>query len=104
MMTILIIAGLFAGIGVFIATAYSLSQILLLEGRGRAAHAACLIMTLIVMGALMERAIPIARVAAIPMLLVASWCFAIERGWFRVFPVLLQIFAAIVALGFVVLT
>lgn len=101
---ILLIAGLFAGIGVFIATAYSLSQLLLLEGRGRMAHAACLIMTLIVMAALMERAIPIARLAAIPMLLVASWCFAIERGWYRVFPILLQIFAAIVALGFVVLT
>ncbi len=103
MMTILLIAGLFAGIGVFIATAYSLSQILLLEGRGRTAHAACLITTLIVMGALMEREMAIARIAAIPMLIVASWCFAIEGGWFRIFPILLQIFAAIVALGFVVL-
>lgn len=101
MMTILIIAGLFAGIGVFMAAAYSLSQILLLEGRGRAAHATCLIMILIVMAALMEREIPIARIASIPLILSATWCFAIERGWFRIFPILVQIFAVIVALGYV---
>ncbi|MEM9369503.1 MAG: hypothetical protein AAGD07_26340, partial [Planctomycetota bacterium] len=100
---ILTIAAIFAGIGVFLATMYSVSQILLLEGRARLAHAASVVTILIVMACLMERWNETARIAAIPMLGAAFWTLVVEPRWYRVFPLLVMVFALLIILGYVVL-
>lgn len=98
---ILTLVGIFAGIGVFLAAMYSVSQILLLEGRGRIAHGAVLILILIVMGALMERAVPVARMAALPLIGAAFWTLVIEPRWYRIFPILVIAFAVLLIAGYV---
>jgi hypothetical protein len=104
MSTILIVAGLFAGIGVFLSAMYSLSQLFLMEGRAQAAHGAMLVMILVVMALLLERYVDYARYAAVPLFLAATWCLIAEERWFRIFPLLVQIFSAILILGYVALT
>ena len=100
---VLTIAAIFAGIGVFLAAMYSLTQILLLEGRARVAHAASLTMILVVMACLMERWIDTARLLAFPMFAAAFWTLVVEPRWYRVFPLLVMAFAVLVAMGYVVL-
>lgn len=103
MTSILMITGLFAGIAVCMATLYSVAQAMLREGTLRWAHLALVVLTLIVMGALLEREIPLARLGAVPLLLVAVWVFTIERGWYRLFPGVVQLFAVVLILGYVAL-
>ncbi len=100
---ILTITGLFAGIGVFVAAMYSFSQIILLEGRARIIHAVLFVLVLAVMAALMEREVPLARILAGPLFVMACWAFAIERRWNRIMPLLIQIFALVLMLGYVAL-
>lgn len=104
MSTILIISGLFAGIGVFLAAMYSLSQLFLVEGRAQAAHGVLLVLILVVMALLLERYVTYARYAAVPLFLAATWCLVAEERWFRIFPLLVQIFALILVLGYVALS
>ncbi len=98
------LVGIFAGIGVFLAAMYSLSQILLLQGRGRVAHAICFGLILAVMAALMERAVPIARILSAPLILVAFWTLVLEPRWYRIFPLLVMLFALMAILGYVSMT
>ncbi|MEM7057504.1 MAG: hypothetical protein AAF557_07940 [Pseudomonadota bacterium] len=100
---ILTIAGIFAGIGVFLAAMYSVSQILLLEGRARVAHVASLVMILVVMACLMERWVETARVLAIPLFGAAFWTLVIEPRWYRVFPLMVMVFALLLIMGYVAL-
>lgn len=100
---VLTIAGIFAGIGVFLAAMYSVSQILLLEGRSRMAHAASLILILAVMACLMERWVGVARLLAFPLLGAAFWTLVIEPRWYRVFPILVIAFALLLIMGYVAL-
>lgn len=100
---ILMAAGIFAGLFVFIATMYSLSQAVLTEGRTRRAHVAAIVAVLAVMGALSFHAVGLARILSLPLIGAAIWTFQAERGAFRVFPVLLLLFGLIVLAGFVVL-
>ena len=101
---ILTIAGIFAGIGVFLATMYSVSQILLMEGRMRVAHALQIGLILCVMACLMERWIIGARILAVPMMGVAFWVAVLEPRWYRVFPLLVMLFALLLILGYVAMS
>ena len=103
MSIILTIAGIFAGIGVFLAAMYSFTQILLLRGEGRVMHGLSFLLILAVMAALMEREIAIARILAIPLCLVSIRTLMLERGLYRIMPVLVIIFAVVLMLGYVAL-
>jgi len=103
MTSILMIAGVFAGISICMATFYSVGQAMLGEGTPRRAHLLLVIAILVVMGALLEREVEIARTAAVPLLGLAVWVTVIERGWYRLFPLLVQIFAALLIAGLVAL-
>lgn len=104
MTSILMIIGVFAGISVCMATLYSVAQAMMREGTPRRAHLAAVIAMLVVMGALLEREVDVARTAAVPLLGVAIWAFVVERGWYRIFPLLMQLFAVVLLLGWVALT
>ena len=103
MSMILTIAGIFAGIGVFLATMYSLSQVLLLRGEGRLMHGLSFGLILAVMAALMEREVGLARLLAVPLFLVAARTLMLERGWYRIMPLLVIIFTVVLMLGYVAL-
>lgn len=98
---IFLIMGIFAGIGLFLATAYSMSQVLLLEGRGRLAHAVLLGLILFMMACLMERWIGLARVTALVTIGAAFWVMVLEPRWYRIFPIVVMGFAGMVAGGIV---
>ena len=100
---ILTIAGIFAGIGVFLAAMHSLTQCFLLDGRPRWLFAAHLILIMVVMGGLWFRDIPMARLVAIPLIVVAFIVLFRERGWYRIFPALVIVFALLLILGYVAL-
>ena len=103
--TILAIAGIFAGIGVFLATMYSVTQTLLLEGWPRIAHFTLLVFTLTVMWSMFWwRDVATAQVIAVPMLAAALWTTVLEHRWYRVFPILCTLFAALLMLGYAELT
>ncbi|MFK7943350.1 MAG: hypothetical protein AB8B85_10635 [Paracoccaceae bacterium] len=103
-MTILLIIGIFAGIGVFLATMYSLTQVLLLEGRARYVHAAQFIVVMAIMTVLFLWRDPVgARVIAFALIPIAAWTILIERRFYRIFPVLIMIFALALASGYVAL-
>lgn len=96
------ITGIFAGIGVFLATMYSLTQVLLLEGRPRIAHFTQFTLILTVMASLFFwRDVMAARIIAVLLLPVAAWTFWIEPRWFKVFPILVALFALMLVLGYV---
>ncbi|MEO0430012.1 MAG: hypothetical protein AAF160_21565 [Pseudomonadota bacterium] len=99
----LLVIGIGSAVLIFFATLYSLAQAMLGDGWLQRAHLAALILTLIVMGALYEEMIPLARIAALPLLCVGMWCFWLEKRWFKVFPLLTQLFALTLVLGFVAL-
>jgi hypothetical protein len=99
----LLVTGIFAGIALSLATLYSVAQAVLMQGRPRLAHAALLVLTLAAMAALHNQSVPLARLFALPLLAAAIWAFALERGWFRVFPLLQQLFAAVLLTGWVAL-
>ena len=103
MSTILTIAGIFAGIGVFMAAMYSLTQTLLLRGAARWLHLVSLVLIVVVMGALMERTIPMARLLALPLIAVSAVLLIREPGWYRIFPALVIVFALLLILGYVAL-
>lgn len=96
--------GIFAGIGVFLAAMYAMVQALLLEGRARWINVALFVLILIVMGALMERHVGLARVLAVPLFMVAAWAFTLEPRWYKIFPILVMVFSVILMLGHVALT
>ncbi|MEM9059976.1 MAG: hypothetical protein AAGD13_05895 [Pseudomonadota bacterium] len=103
--TILTIAGIFAGIGVFLATMYSVTQILLLEGLPRIAHFVQLVLILTVMWSLYWwRDVVTAQIVAAPLLAAALWTSALEVGWYRVFPLLVSLFAIAMLTGYIALT
>ncbi|MEO0823893.1 MAG: hypothetical protein AAF074_26225 [Pseudomonadota bacterium] len=97
----LLVIGIFAGLFVFIATTYSLAQAMLTEGRLQIAHLAALLATCAVMAALYMGYVPVARILALPLLGISLWTFWLEERWFKVFPMLHQLFAVVVLLGFV---
>ena len=100
---VLTIVGIFAGIGMFLAAMYSVSQVLLLEGWARLAHVASLIMILAVMACLMERWVETARLLALPLLGAAFWTLVVEPRWYRIFPLLVMLFALLLIMGYVAL-
>lgn len=95
--------GIFAGIAIAMATLYSIAQVCLTRGRPRLAHALTLGLTLAVMAVLQWGSVPAARTLALPLMAAALWAFALERRWFRLFPVLQQLFAGALILGWVAL-
>ena len=101
MTSLLMIVGGFAGISVCMAMFYSVAQAILRDGSRRRGHLAVVVAVLAVMGALLEREIDLARTLAVPLLAAALWAFAVERGLYRVFPVLLQLFAGVLLAGYV---
>ena len=103
MSTILTIAAIFAGIGVFMAAMYSLTQTLLLRGPARWVHLASLVLIVVVMGALMERAVPVARLLALPLIAISAVLLLREPGWYRIFPALVIVFSLLLILGYVAL-
>ncbi|GMG81200.1 hypothetical protein LNKW23_04120 [Paralimibaculum aggregatum] len=104
MTSILMIIGVFAGVAICMATLYSVAQAMMREGALRRAHAVAVIAVLAVMGALLEREVALARMLAVPLLGVAVWVFVVERGWYRIFPVMMQLFAGLLIAGYVALT
>lgn len=102
--TILMIVGIFAGIAVCMATLYSVAQVLTRTGARRAANLVAVAAMLCVMGALLEREVELARALSAVLLAAAIWLFTVEPGWYRVFPLLMQIFAAVLLAGYVALT
>ncbi len=101
--TILTIVGIFAGIGVFLAAMYSMTQVLLLRGAPRWWHGACFVLILFIMAALMEREVWLGRALAVPLVIIAGRLLWIEQRWFKVFPILVIVFAVILAMGYVAL-
>ncbi|MEM7498190.1 MAG: hypothetical protein AAF371_09395 [Pseudomonadota bacterium] len=97
----LLVIGIGSAVLIFFATLYSLAQTILGEGWVRRAHLASLLLTLAVMGALQGENVPLARVTAVPLLGVALWTFWLEDRWFKVFPVLTQLFAVTLIAGLV---
>lgn len=105
MNTILLIFGLFAGIGVFLATMYSMTQVLLLSGRPRLAHAAQFLLVMAIMTVLyLWRDAGVARLLAIPLIPVAGWTLWLEQRFYRIFPLLIMVFALVLVTGYVALT
>ena len=103
--TLLTIAGIFAGVGVFLAAMYSMVQVLLTGGMMRAAHFAQFVLILTVMAAMFFwRDVTAAQVIAVPLLGVALWTAVLEAGWARVFPLLVMTFALLLITGYVALT
>lgn len=100
---LILLTGIFAGIAIAIASLYSIAQVVLTEGRPRYAHAAALAATLAAMAALQAGMVPLARLLALPLLLAAFWAFTLERRWFRLFPLLQQLLAAVLLAGLVAL-
>lgn len=100
---LLVVIGVFAGIAVSLASLYSLAQALLTEGRPRLAHIALVALTVTIMAALQYGNIPLARLLAAPMLAAAIAAFVLERRWFRVFPLVQQLFAVVLLVGWVAL-
>lgn len=104
MLMILTIAGIFAGIGIFLAAMYSMTQVLLLSGWGRIAHGVCLALIMAIMFVLFfYNAIALAQVIAFALFGVGIWTFVLERRWYRVFPVIVMVFALMLILGYVAL-
>lgn len=102
--TILVIIGIFCGIGVFLATMYSMTQVLLLQGTGRIAHGIQFAIIMAIMTVLyIWRDADLARLIAVPLLPVAIWTFTIERRWYRIFPALIFVFALVILAGYVAL-
>ena len=103
--TILTIAGIFAGIGVFLSTMYSLTQVLLLEGVPRIAHFVLFVLILSVMFSLFWwRDVATAQVIAVPMLVAALWATVLEQRWYKVFPILVAVFGGLLIAGYAALT
>ncbi len=103
--TILTIAGIFAGIGVFLAAMYSMTQVLLMGGMPRIAHFALFVLILTVMFSMFWwRDVETARVLAVPLMGVAVWTLVLEQRWYRVFPLLVMAFAGLLLAGYVALT
>lgn len=98
---IFLITGIFAGIGLFLATMYSVSQIILLEGRGQLAHGVLLALILFMMACLMERWLDTARLTAVAIMPTAFWVMVLEPRWYRVFPIVVMGFAGLVISGVV---
>ncbi len=104
MTSILMIIGLFAGISVCMATLYSAAQAMTREGPRRWANLAGVVAVMVVMGALLEREIWLARLVAPVLLGIGVWVFLVEEGWYRIFPVLMQLFAVVLIAGWVALS
>jgi hypothetical protein len=103
--TILTIAGIFAGIGVFLAAMYSMTQVLLMGGMPRIAHFALFVLILTVMFSMFWwRDVGTARVLAVPLMGFAVWTLVLEQRWYRVFPLLVIVFAGLLLAGYVALT
>ncbi|MEM1343947.1 MAG: hypothetical protein AAGI34_05110 [Pseudomonadota bacterium] len=100
---ILLITGIFAGIAVCMATLHALSQAILLQGRARWAYLVQVLAILLTMGLLLEREVGLARLSALPLLVISTWVFAVEHGWYRIFPALVQLFAVLLLAGYVAL-
>ena len=103
MNTVMTVIGIFAGIGVFLAAMYSVSQVLLLRGLGQVLHGISFALVLIVMGALMEREIGFARIAAAPLFLAATATLWFEPRLYKIMPALVMVFALVLMLGYVAL-
>ncbi|MEM1383392.1 MAG: hypothetical protein AAF713_05495 [Pseudomonadota bacterium] len=99
----LLVTGIFGGIAIFIATLYSLAQVFLVEGRAKIPHVVAILCVLAVMAALQYREVEIARHLAIPLLAAGLWVMWVERGLYRIFPILFQLFAVVLIADFVAL-
>ena len=102
--TILLLIGLFAGLGVFLATMYSMTQVLLIGGRLRIAHALTFLLVMAIMTVLyLWRDVAVARLLSFPLVPVALWTLWLEQRWYRIFPGLILIFALVLVAGYVAL-
>lgn len=100
-----LIVGIFGGIGLFLATMYSLTQILLLEGTARYVHAAQFLLVMAIMTVLFLWRDPAgARLFSFVLVPVAAWSLWIELRWYRIFPLLILLFALALATGYVAVT
>lgn len=100
--SVIFVVGLFSGIGVFLSTMYSLSRVVTFEARGKMANAAVFASIIAIMTALFFfQSVPMARVLAVPALLAALWSVWTEERWFKIFPLLVILFATVVLLGYV---
>ena len=99
-----LLIGIFGGIAVFLATMYSMTQVLLLEGRLRWVHATLFLLVMAIMTVLFWWRDPaVARLFSFPLVPVALWAFWIEVRWYRIFPMLVLLFALALATGYVAL-
>jgi hypothetical protein len=102
---IFVIAGIFGGIGIFLATMYSFVQVLLTQGRLRFAHAGLFVLMMAIFTVLyLWRDVFAARIISLPLIPIALWAVWLEQRWFKIFPILVAIFAGIIAMGYIALT
>ena len=92
-------SAIFAGLAVCMAMIYSLAQTIMVDGAQRWLNAACIALVILVMTAATYNAFPIARLLALPLLVTAMVAMWYEQRWYKTFPVLYQIFAAVLLIG-----
>lgn len=104
MSTIILITGIFAGIGIFLAMMYSVTQVILLDGWGRIAHGVTFGLVMAIMSALFFwESVGAARLIAVPLFFACFWTMVLEVRWYRIFPILLMGFSIVLVLGHVAL-
>ncbi|MEL6476688.1 MAG: hypothetical protein AAFR17_05110 [Pseudomonadota bacterium] len=102
MLTIIFyVIAIFSGIAVGMGTLFSIGQSMLSTGWTRAAHLFGLVSMLAVMWFLLEREPGVARLLS-PVALAGCVCvFLVERGWYKILPILQIVFVLLVFFGFV---
>jgi len=103
MSIILTVTLVFAGIGVLVATVYSASQILLTDGESRAMHALSVGLILAATAAMLGRDVELARILAALLFFVQGRMLITEQHWYRVFPILVMLFALMLMMGYAAL-
>lgn len=99
--SVIFIVGLFSGMGVFLSTMYALSRVVTFEAEGKMANVAVFLSVMGIMSALFFfRSVPLAQLLSVPALLAGVWALWVERRWFKVFPVIVILFAITVGLGY----
>ena len=96
-----LIVGVFAGIAVCMGTLFSIGQVMLGEGWSRRAHLFALISMLAVMWFLLEREAGVARLLSPVLIAACIGVFLVEKGWYRILPLLQLVFALMLFFGFV---
>ncbi|MEM0924046.1 MAG: hypothetical protein AAGI13_13440 [Pseudomonadota bacterium] len=95
------IVAIFAGIAVGMGALFSIGQAILATGWTRAAHLFALIAILAVMWFLWDGEPGVARLLSPLLVLACLGTFIVERGWFRILPLMQGVFALLVFFGMV---